>query len=60
VFEGESDLGEELLDEGGPVLGALEPILDDRGELAHIAGPRRWTVERTFGRLMLHPPSEAP
>ena len=33
-FEGEPGLGEEGLDEGGgPALDALEPVLDDRGEL---------------------------
>jgi len=32
-FEGEPGLGEEALDEGGPVLDALEPVLDDGGEL---------------------------
>jgi hypothetical protein len=31
--EGESGLGEESVDEGGPVLDALEPVLDDRGQL---------------------------
>src|SRR5215468_3525173 len=35
-LEGEPGLGEEALDEGGPVLDALEPVLDDRGELAHV------------------------
>jgi hypothetical protein len=33
-FEAESGLGEESVDEGGPVLDAFEPVLDDRGELA--------------------------
>ena len=32
-FEAESGLGEESVDEGGPVLDALEPVLDDRGQL---------------------------
>jgi hypothetical protein len=31
-------LGKECLDEGGPVLDALEPVLDDDGELVHVAG----------------------
>jgi hypothetical protein len=35
--EGQSGLGEEPADEGGPVLDALEPALDDRGELVHVA-----------------------
>ena len=37
-IEGEAGLGEECLDEGGPVLDALEPVLHDRGELVHVAG----------------------
>src|SRR6266568_6893334 len=36
--ECEAGLGEECLDEGGPVLDALEPVLHDRGELVHVAG----------------------
>src|SRR5712692_4371088 len=36
--EGEAGLGKECLDEGGPVLDALEPVLDDDGELVHVAG----------------------
>src|SRR6266478_1001443 len=36
--EGEAGLGKECLDEGGLVLDALEPVLDDDGELAHVAG----------------------
>src|SRR5258708_15355749 len=35
---GEAGLGKECLDEGGPVLDALEPVLDDDGELVHVAG----------------------
>jgi hypothetical protein len=31
-------LGEEAVDEGGPVLDAFEPVLDDRGELACVGG----------------------
>ncbi len=31
-FEAEAGLGEESVDEGGPVLDALEPVLHDRGE----------------------------
>jgi hypothetical protein len=31
-------LGEEPVDQGGPVLDAFEPVLDDRGELVHVAG----------------------
>jgi len=37
-FEGEPSLGKESLDEGGPVLDALEPVPDDDGELVHVAG----------------------
>ena len=37
-FEGEARLGEERLDEGGPVLDALEPVPDDDGELVNVAG----------------------
>jgi hypothetical protein len=33
-FEAESGLGEELADEGGPVLDALEPVLHNGGQLA--------------------------
>jgi hypothetical protein len=33
-----SGLGQESLHESGPVLDALEPVLDDRGELVHVAG----------------------
>ena len=36
--QGQSGLGQESADEGGPVLDALEPVLDDRGELVHVAG----------------------
>src|SRR5216683_5661037 len=36
--EGEAGLGKECLDEGGPVLDALEPVLDDDGEPVHVAG----------------------
>jgi hypothetical protein len=39
-FEGESGLGEESVDEGGPVLDALEPVLDDGGELVYVAAAR--------------------
>ena len=35
--ECEAGLAEECLDEGGPVLDALEPVLHDRGELVHVA-----------------------
>jgi hypothetical protein len=31
-------LGEEGVDEGGPVLDALEPVLDDGGKLVHVGG----------------------
>ena len=34
----EPGLGEEPVDEGGPVLGALEPVLDDRGPLVDVGG----------------------
>jgi hypothetical protein len=37
-LEGKPGLGEEPLDQGGPVLDALEPVLDDRGELIHVDG----------------------
>src|SRR5271157_5727438 len=37
-FEGEAGLGEEPVDEGGPVLDALEPVFHDRGELVYVAG----------------------
>jgi hypothetical protein len=37
-FEDEPGLGEEPVDELGPVLDALEPVLDDGGELVHVAG----------------------
>jgi hypothetical protein len=33
-FEVESGLGEEAVDQCGPVLDALEPVLDDGGQLA--------------------------
>ena len=36
-FEGEPGLGEEAVDEAGPVLDAFEPVLDDRGELVHVS-----------------------
>jgi hypothetical protein len=36
-FEGEPRLSEESVDEGGPVLDALEPVPDDGGELVDIA-----------------------
>jgi hypothetical protein len=36
-FDAESGLSQESVDEGGPVLDALEPVLDDRGELVHVA-----------------------
>ena len=36
-FQGQSGLGQESVDEGGPVLDPLEPVLDDRGELVHVA-----------------------
>ena len=31
-FAAEAGLGEESVDEGGPVLDAVEPVLDDRGQ----------------------------
>jgi hypothetical protein len=37
-FEGQSGLSEEPADEGGSVLDALEPVLDDGGELVNVAG----------------------
>jgi hypothetical protein len=37
-FEGEPGLGEESVDECGPVLDAFEPVLDDRGELVCVGG----------------------
>jgi hypothetical protein len=30
--------GKESIDEGRPVLGIFEPVLDDRGELVHVGG----------------------
>jgi hypothetical protein len=36
-FETQSGLGQESVDEGGPVLDALEPVPDDGGELVRIA-----------------------
>jgi hypothetical protein len=38
-LEGKPGLGEEPLDQSGPVLNAVEPVLDDSGELGYIAGP---------------------
>jgi hypothetical protein len=34
-FDVESGLGEEPVDVGGPVLDLVEPVLHDRGQLAH-------------------------
>ena len=34
-FEAESGLGEESVDQGGPVLDPLEPVLHDGGQLVH-------------------------
>ena len=36
-FQGQSGLGQESVYESGPVLDPLEPVLDDSGELVHIA-----------------------
>ncbi len=36
-FEGQSGLGEEPVDEVGPGLAALEPVLDDGGQLIDAA-----------------------
>ena len=35
-FEAESGLAEESVDEGGPVLDALEPVPDDGGQLVEV------------------------
>jgi hypothetical protein len=37
-FEPQAGLGEEGVDEAGPVLDGFEPVLDDRGELVHVGG----------------------
>ena len=37
-FEGERGLGEESVDEGGPVLYSFEPVPDDGRELVDAAG----------------------
>ena len=37
-FEGEPGLGQESVDEGGPVLDVLEPVPQDGGQQVHVAG----------------------
>jgi len=36
-LQGEPGLGEGVVNEAGPVLDAVEPVLDDRGELVMLA-----------------------
>jgi hypothetical protein len=62
-FEGEPGLGEEPVDEGGPVLDAFEPVLDDRGELVKRLELRVAELERRLrmdSRNSSTPPSKEP
>ena len=49
-FDAESGLGEESVDESGPVLDALEPVLHDRGQLARCAAGSKVAEAVLHGR----------